>query len=151
MMTHTNDETISVLNGLVETCKDGYEGFKSAADAVKTSHLKSLFSELAEERASCASKLQAEVASLGGTPEKHGSATAALHRGWLGLKGAITGGDEHAVVAECERGEDFAVAEFRKALEKNLGLKSRPVVEEVYRKIQNAHDRVRSLEVKTDR
>ena len=148
-MTHTNEETISVLNGLVETCKDGYEGFKSAADSVKSDHLKRLFSELAEERATCASKLQAEVAGLGGTPEKHGSASAALHRGWLGLKGAITGGDEHAIVAECERGEDVAVSEFRKALEKNIGLKSRSLVEEIYRKVQNSHDRIRSLEIKT--
>src|SRR5687768_2266875 len=110
VMMHTNEETISVLNDLVETCKDGYQGFTSAADSVKSSHLKSLFSELAEERAQCTSKLQAEVASLGGTPEKHGSVTGAMHRGWLGLKGAISGGDEHAVVAECERGEDVAVA-----------------------------------------
>ena len=148
-MTHTNEETISVLNGLVETCKDGFEGFKSAADSVKSDHLKKLFSELAEERAQCASKLQAEVISLGGSPEKHGSASAAMHRGWLGLKAAITGGDEHAVVAECERGEDVAVAEFRKALEKNLSMKSRSVVEEIYRKVQTSHDRVRSLEIKT--
>ena len=37
------EEIQSTLNNLIETCKDGEQGFKTAADRVKESSLKSLF------------------------------------------------------------------------------------------------------------
>lgn len=36
------DETISTLNSLIETCKDGEEGFQEAAQGVKDPELESL-------------------------------------------------------------------------------------------------------------
>lgn len=147
-----NAKTVSILNGLIETCKDGYEGFKTARDAVKTDHLKSLFAQLSEERAQCASRLQTEVAKHGEKPETHGSVAASMHRGWIGLKGAVTGGDESAIIAECERGEDSAMSEFKKALsDTELDSSARAVVQEVFTKVKAAHDRVRALEVKLSR
>ncbi len=35
--TPDNDEVISTLNGLIETCKDGQDGFKVAAEGVERS------------------------------------------------------------------------------------------------------------------
>ena len=55
-----------------------------------------------------------------------GSAAGALHRGWINLKSALTSGDDHAILAECERGEDSAVEEVSKALDNGL---SAPVQE----------------------
>ena len=62
--------------------------------------------------------------------EMSGSAAGALHRGWINLKSALTTGNDHSILAECERGEDSAVEQFRKAL--NNGLYS-PVQEIVSR------------------
>ena len=42
-MTHTNDDAIKCLNGLIETCKDGQQGFESAVEAVKEPRYKDLF------------------------------------------------------------------------------------------------------------
>jgi uncharacterized protein (TIGR02284 family) len=42
-----NEDVISTLNGLIETCKDGQEGFQSAAEGVKNSQYKQLFNEYA--------------------------------------------------------------------------------------------------------
>ena len=41
-------EAISTLNSLIETLKDGQEGFRQAAEAVKDSQLKSTFNELSD-------------------------------------------------------------------------------------------------------
>src|SRR5205807_4543019 len=112
----TNGKAVSVLNHLIETCKDGQEGFKHAAQGVKSSHLKSLFMEFAEQRAQFASQLRAEVARLGGKPEAGSSVTGSLHRGWTNLKAAISGGSEAAIISECERGEDIARDTYRDAL-----------------------------------
>ena len=43
-------EIISTVNSLIETLKDGQEGFRQAAEAVNDSELKSLFSEFSIER-----------------------------------------------------------------------------------------------------
>src|SRR5688572_31469331 len=102
----SNDEVISTLNGLIEICKDGQDGFKTAAEGVERSELKTLFYEFSQQRATFAGELQNEVRRLGGDPEKSGSVAASLHRGWIDIKSAVTGKDDNAVIAECERGED---------------------------------------------
>lgn len=48
--TMSNDEVISTLNGLIETCKDGQQAFAEAAEGVDRSDLKSLFYEFSQQR-----------------------------------------------------------------------------------------------------
>ncbi len=142
----TNDDTISVLNNLVETCKDGQNGFQTAADGVKNSELKTLFNKYSQQRAQFAAELQGEVRRLGGDPEKTGSVVATLHRGWINIKSAVTGDDESAVLAECERGEDSAVSNYQDALKANLPADVQSVVQRQFTQVKEAHDRIRSLE-----
>ena len=136
----------TVLNNLIETLKDGQEGFKQAAESVRSPALKSLFSEYSQQRSRFATSLQAEARKLGEEkPETSSSATGALHRGWINLKSAITGGDEHAILAECERGEDSAVEEYKKALDDGLSPSAQELVSRQFAEIKAAHDRIRSL------
>ena len=39
-MENNDKDTIAVLNDLIATCKDGVEGFRAPADAVKSSTVK---------------------------------------------------------------------------------------------------------------
>ena len=142
-----NDNVISVLNNLIETCKDGQNGFQTAAEGVKRSEFKSLFYQYSQQRAQFAGELQTEVRRLGGEAEKTGSIAATLHRGWINIKSAVTGEDENAVLAECERGEDSAVSNYKDALaDANLPTDVRAIVERQYAEVQEAHDRIRNLE-----
>jgi len=141
-----NDKVISTLNGLIETCKDGQEGFRQAAEGVKNSELKTLFHTYSQQRAQFAGELQNEVRRLGGDPETTSSTVGALHRGWINLKSAITGEDEGAVISECERGEDSAVSNYEDALGGALPNDLRAIVERQFAEIKEAHDRIRALE-----
>lgn len=141
------DDIAATLNGLVETCKDGAQGFRTAADGVEEPGLRRLFSSYAEQRAQFATELEGLVQSLGADPADHGHVAGAIHRGWINLKAAITGKDDAAVISECERGEDFAKERFRKALETDLPAAMRTIVERQYMQVQQAHDHIRSLEV----
>jgi uncharacterized protein (TIGR02284 family) len=145
-MATDNDDVISTLNNLIETCKDGQNGFQTAAEGVKNSELKTLFSTFSQQRAKFAGELQNEVLRLGGDPEKTGSTAAALHRGWIDIKSAVTGEDEHAVIAECERGEDSAVRNYEEALKGTLPSDIEIIVRRQFTEIKQAHDRIRSLE-----
>jgi uncharacterized protein (TIGR02284 family) len=61
------------------------------------------------------------------------------------LKSAITKGDDHAILTECERGEDSAVAEYKKAIDDGLSAPVREIVSRQYSEIKNAHDRINDL------
>jgi uncharacterized protein (TIGR02284 family) len=141
----TNDNTISVLNNLIETLKDGEKGFKSAAEGVKSSSIRTRFLDYSRERGQMASELQAEVRRLGGDPDKSGSMSGSLHRGWLDLKAALSGHDDHAVVAEAERGEDVAKSVYENALKENLPASTQAIVQQQAVKIRRVHDDVRAI------
>jgi uncharacterized protein (TIGR02284 family) len=140
-------EIISTINGLIETLKDGQEGFRQASEAVKDSQLKTLFNEFSLQRSKFAGELQNEAISLGEhNPEKTSSTAGAMHRAWIDLKSAITSQDDHAILAECERGEDSAVSEYKKAMEeKELSSPIRETISRQYTDVKSAHDRIRAL------
>ena len=140
-----DDNTISTLNNLIETCKDGQEGFKQAAEGVERSDIKSLFYELGQQRGQFAGELQALVRELGGDPETTSSTAGALHRGWINIKSLITGQDEAAILNEAERGEDVAVNAYKKALEGTLPANVNDVVQRQATEVKLAHDRFRDL------
>ena len=76
-----------IIDDLIETLKDGQEGFKQAAECVRDPKLKSLFSDYSDQRSRFATVLQSEARRQGETePETTSSATGALHRGWINLK-----------------------------------------------------------------
>lgn len=138
-------EIITTLNYLIETCKDGQEGFKTAAENVESSNMKDLFYELSQQRAKYAGELQQVVTRFGEEAEDSGSIAASMHRGWMNLKTAVTSNDEKAILSECERGEDSAVKTYEEALEKDLPGNIEQTVRAQFEGIKNAHDRVKAL------
>ncbi|MDB6137467.1 MAG: hypothetical protein JWO94_539 [Verrucomicrobiaceae bacterium] len=139
--------SISTLNDLIQILKDGQQGFQESAKDVQSADLKTLFNELSLQRSSFAGELQALVVGLGEPePETGGSLAGSLHRGWIDLKSAVVTQDAHAILAECERGEDSAVAHYREALEdQDLPADIRATVEKQSIAIKSSHDRVRDL------
>ncbi len=145
-MDTTNDQVVSTLNNLIETCKDGQNGYRSAAEGVENSELTTLFNSYSQQRGQFAAELQGEVRSLGGDPENSGSTAAALHRGWMDIKSVVTGKDEGAIIAECERGEDAAVEAYEEALKQEMPASVQAIVQTQFAKVKEAHDRIRAME-----
>jgi uncharacterized protein (TIGR02284 family) len=139
------NDVISTLNDLIETCKDGEEGFLACAQSVKNPALKSFLEEKAQRCATGAMQLRAKVRELGGDPERSGSTAGAMHRAWVNIKSAVTGMDDQAVLAECERGEDVAKRSYEKALQQDLPGEVRSIVQAQYQEVKANHDRVRDM------
>lgn len=141
-----SNDTTSVLNDLIQTLKDGEEGFRDAAAELQSPELKGVAEEFSQQRAQFAGQLQSLAVSLGETsPANSSSISGSLHRGWIHLKSAISSHDNHAIMAEAERGEDIAVAAYKKALESELPSNVRLVVQEQSMSVKAAHDRVKTL------
>ena len=138
-------DLIETLNNLIETSRDGEEGFRTCAEGVKNPELKQTFEKAASRCRQAVSELQAKVRSLGGDPEKSGPVSGGLHRAWVDIKSTITGMDEAAVLAECERGEGVARKAYEAALAKDLPPDIRSVVARQYEGVKQHQDRVRQL------
>ena len=61
------------------------------------------------------------------------------------LRAALTGFDDAAILSEAERGEDVAVDMYRRALERDLPLETRAVVQRQLDDIEAVHREVREL------
>lgn len=140
-----NKEIISTLNNLIETSKDGEEGFRTSAENVNDALLKSFFTRRSLEVAKGARELQDLVRSLGGEPETSSSISGSLHRRWIDIKTAITSNDNLAVLNEAERGEDVALKAYKDAVQKDLPSDVRAVVERQLQGAQRNHDEVKAL------
>ena len=139
------NNAISVLENLIETCKDGQKGYQDAASHVKRADLKTYFNEQSLERSSFAGELEAELIHLGKPDKKvSGSATAAMRRAWIDTKVALGGGDK-TILESVEAGEDNAKDAYQKAVTGDLPENLAQIVRRQAASVQRAHDKVRNL------
>ncbi len=139
------DEVIATLNDLIATCRDGEEGFRTCADAIKNPQLKSFFEQKAQRCGLGARQLQDKVRELGGDPGRSGSTAGALHRFWINIRSTLAGMDEHAILDECERGEDAARRAYENALKKDLPADVWMLIEKQSREVKANHDSVQAM------
>jgi uncharacterized protein (TIGR02284 family) len=139
----------SVAKELVETLKDGERGFASAADKLRDSdrpEWATTLQKFSEQRAD----FSREIIDMGHEyhedVDESGTVAAALHRGWISLKDALTGDDAGSVLGAAVTGENHAVSEYEKALEQDLSAGFRDVVTRQHAAVVAARDEVKSLQ-----
>lgn len=138
-----------VAKELVETLKDGERGFASAAEKLRDSdraEWAAKLQRLSEQRASFHREIVALGHEYGDDVDESGTLTAALHRGWISLKDAMSGDDAGRVLAAAATGEDHAVSEYEKALEQDLSRGFREVVSQQHAAVVAARDEVVALQ-----
>jgi len=146
-----NRNTYDVIQDLIETCRDGQQGYLHAAAHVKDTELKSFFQEQSLERGRFISELQQQLKALGeGPAEVKGSLAAKLHRAWFDLAANLGGGDK-AILNNVERGEDAAKDAYQKMFTADLPADVGPILRAQYESVLAAHDRVRNLRDTYDR
>jgi uncharacterized protein (TIGR02284 family) len=139
----TNEHAVDVLNGLIKTTLDSVGGYREAAENADRSQFKSMFSQRATKRRELASALQQQVRALGGKPEDDQGVVGKAHNKFVGLKAALSGNDDKAVIDEVERGEDHIRDKFKDALEDDdLPAAARDAVSRAYTSIKADHDEV---------
>jgi uncharacterized protein (TIGR02284 family) len=140
------DDVIEILEDLIKTCRDGENGYRQAAEKVKSSELATFFRERSSERAQFAQELESEAARLGKTKLKgEGSVAGAVHRAWIDLKEKVGGGDK-TILESVEKGEDSAKQAYQDALrEEGLRPELRTMIQRQAQSVFFAHDRVKSL------
>ena len=139
-----------VAKELVETLRDGERGFASAAEKLRDSdrpEWAATLERLSQQRAG----FRSEIIDLGheynDDVDESGTAMAALHRGWISLKDALTGDNAGSVLGAAVTGENHAVSEYESALEQDLSAGFREVVSRQHAAVVAARDEVKALQV----
>jgi uncharacterized protein (TIGR02284 family) len=140
-----NDDTIDTLNRPIEISKDGEYGFCASAEHLRNTQIQALFLARAEECRLAAADLGSAVVRLGGEAEDSGTAKGAMHRGWVSVKSALSSYTDLAILEEVERGEDAALAAYRKAIRSDLPTEVLWLVQRQYEGVKRNHDQVRTM------
>ncbi|WBA43348.1 PA2169 family four-helix-bundle protein [Hymenobacter canadensis] len=134
------------LNELIETLKDGQKGYAEAMTDVEDADLKETFKKYAAQRSSYITELEDQMHKLNLHPEEESSITGTIHRAFINLKGLITSKDRHSILAECERGEDYAKAAYEKAQKiQDIPADLKAIITKQAAGIKQGHDEIRDL------
>lgn len=141
-------EIIEVLNDLIMINNDRIVGYEKAIKELKPEDqdLKSLFDHMIVESQQIKSDLIQEIQVLHGDVEKGTTEMGKIYRGWAGLKAIFTGESRHAVLANCEYGEDATQKAYHKALEtEKLPAFLREMLITQQATLKTSHDEIRDL------
>ena len=135
---------------LVETLKDGERGFAEAAEKLRDGEhpeWATTLQRFSEQRAGFWREIVDMGHAYGDDVDESGTVAAAVHRGWIALKDALTGDDAEAVLKAALTGEDHAVSEYEDALKMDLSAGFREVVVRQQAAVVAARDEVKALQV----
>ncbi len=141
-------ETRHVLDELMQTLKDGDEGYTKAAEELSKStrpDLSAHFIACAKQRRDFHNELSGITADLGGEPSEKGTVIGTLHRGWMAVKDAMSGDDPESVLKAAEKGEEHAVAQYEEACKADLSTDVRTIVERQFRDVKAAKAKLTML------
>jgi uncharacterized protein (TIGR02284 family) len=134
---------------LVETLKDGERGYADAADKLRDGEhpeWATVLQRFSEQRAGFWREIVDMGHAYGDDVDESGTVAAAVHRGWIALKDALTGDDAEAVLKAALTGEDHAVSEYEDALKMDLSAGFREVVVRQQAAVVAARDEVKALQ-----
>jgi uncharacterized protein (TIGR02284 family) len=138
-----NQKSIAeILNDLLQILKQSKEGFRRAAEAAKDPEFKALFLQCAAKRAEMAEELLRHM-----RPERSERkvATKGAYQNGFDLNTALTSGDDFTILAECERGENRAIAMFKNALEQDLPSDLCRKIKSQSLRVLETHDKIKEL------
>ena len=136
-------ETVAVLRGLADVCRDGQGGFRKASDCIAADpELKMLLSSFSVQTGKFASELQTQIRSIsGGSVEPFTGG----HADWAQFEPGTRSEDNHLIVAACEEYADRAMAEYNKAVAHDLESPAREIVQRQRQEVITMHNTLRTL------
>ena len=141
-------EIIEVLNDLVEINNDRITGYERAIKETKEadSDLKPLYASMIAESHKIKIALATEVQVMGADVEKGTTTSGKIYRAWMDVKAVFTGHDRHAVLENCETGEDAAQKAYNMALDHDgLPAYLREMLREQQQVLKASHDEIKAL------
>ncbi len=148
MVMQNTKETIDILNDLILINNDRIDGYEKAIKETKPEDddLKVLYASMIAESHRNKIALATEVQAMGADVEQGTTTSGKIYRAWMDVKAVFTGHDRHAVLANCEAGEDATQRAYRDALEHEaLPAFIRELLVRQKEALHESHDEVKAL------
>lgn len=144
-ITNLDKDTVGGVKSLVEINIDSSKGFETAAENIENADIAGYFRQCSARRAQFAEHLKRVVDVNNADVPEDGTAKGSIHRWWLDVRGTIQNGDEHAILAEAERGEDSIKNTYESVLKKTAGSPLNAVLTDQYASVKETHDTIRDM------
>ena len=132
-----------VLLSLVNTLQDSQKGFADIGEHIHDETLKRYFLAESLKRANFRAELENELHRQGVKDvNETGTTAGAVHRTWGDLKARLGGGD-HSLLETAEQGEDEAKKAYKDALEQELPMPVRQMLNDQQAHVLTSHDYVK--------
>lgn len=144
----TNNETVEILNDLVQINNDRIIGYEKALKELKNEDedLRPLFEGFIDQSRKLKLALGEEVQVNGGDIDKGTTTSGKIYRAWMDVKAVFSGHSRHSVLANCEAGEDAAQKAYKTALKvDSLPAYIKQLITEQQADLKNSHDEVKAL------
>lgn len=138
-------DTISMLNRLIVTEKNGEACLRAAADEAHHDNLRNALVDYSQFLGTSAHELQDVVRGLGGHAREIGSFGNTVHRTWMHLKATALGRDERVILDEVERDESEAEALLADAVDWDTTPSVHALLERQYETARRHHQAIRDL------
>ncbi len=138
-------KTVSTLNRLVRTCRDGEAVCRAWSEAASSPDLQELLLERSAEWARQADELQALVLLFGGRPARMGTISGQLLEAWIILKSVVLGRSDLPVVLDWEHAQRGALRRYQNALGGRLSERIRRTLTLQAARLSAHHHRLEDL------
>lgn len=139
------ESTLDALKDLAQINRDSVQGFNAAADEIDDVDISALFRDIAARRQRFAQQLAQYVAINDEDAGEGTSLASKLHRGWIDVKGAITGQSKKSILKECQRGEGAIKDKYEELLPKVAGSPISEALNEQHLLITTTHGLIRDM------
>ena len=140
-----NLDTISLLNRLIVTTKDGESSLRAAAEEAYHPQLKASLMAYSRFFGDAAQEMQEAVHDLGGAPKALGTFGNTLHRTWLHLKASALSHDEDMILEEIEPDENAVEEGLARAVREDTPAQVHALLERRFEGAQRHHGEIRQL------
>jgi len=144
-----NENTVSVLNDLLNITNDRIEGFSKVEDKVWETHsaLKSDYDQMVSQSQVMKNDLIKLITGKGGEPDNTTSTAGALHRTWIDVKNTFTSDKDESTLENVVFGEKAAIDAYQDALDSgDLCPESTRVVSDHLHHLKASYNTFKSLE-----
>ena len=104
------------LQKVTDICKDGVEGYETAAGNISHEDIKTLFLRLSQQRKTFVEEIKVEALRLGIELEDEGTVKGFFHRTWLAAKATFSRETNEKVIEESISGEKAAIEVYDEVL-----------------------------------
>jgi uncharacterized protein (TIGR02284 family) len=109
------DKLKHALESIISTCKDGVEGYETAAGEIEDESIKTLFLRFSQQRKGFIEDLKNEALKLGIEPEENTTVKGFFQRTWLAAKHTLGKNSKEQTITEAMDGERKAIETYAAA------------------------------------